>query len=364
MEQLKYYINLGCPPIRTIADGSEPFMRPEVGFNPSWFHHSCNIDFSEKWHTDVATRMDAYLTMQREVKKRFPAYNIGRVDEDRPPDLLTGIYGIGIMDSIFGRPLHYSADKWPVPVGVKMTEQEIHDLKAPDLQLNPFIDDVLRQMKEIHKLTGSVQGYLNWQGNLNTAFRFRGENIFTDLVADQGLATGLLGIISETYIAGVKVVHAEQQLYGVENTFASVANCTINMVGPKVYGETLFGYDRKISEQFSSIGIHNCAWTVTPYIEYYAKIPRVSYIDMGIDSDLGRVRDVFPRARRNCLYKSIDLKNKTHAEIRKDFEYIAENLGPCDVGLPDIEHDVPDEKIMFTIDLCRELSDRYTMSRH
>jgi len=364
MEQLKYYINLGCPPIRTIADGSEPFMRPEVGFNPSWFHRSCDIDFSEKWHTEVTTRMDAYLTMQREVKKRFPGYNIGRVDENGPPDLLTGIYGIGIMDAIFGRPLHYSADKWPVPIGEKITDLEIRDLKVPDLQLNPFMDGVLRQMEEIRELTGSVRGYLNWQGNLNTAFRFRGENIFTDLVTDQGLAIGLLEIINETYIAGVKMIYQEQQRYGVKNTFATVANCTVNMVGPKVYGKTLLDYDINISEHFSSIGIHNCAWTVTPYIEHYARIPRVSYIDMGIESDLARVRDIFPHTRRNCLYKSIDLKNKTRTEIRKDFEFIAGNLAPCDVGMPDIEHDVPDEKIMFAIDLCRELSDRYTMSRH
>ena len=39
-----------------------------------------------------------------------------------------------------------------------------------------------------------------------------------------------------------------------------------------------------------------------------------------------------------------------------DFERIAREFAPCDVGLPDIEADVPDEKIMFAMDLCAELS--------
>ncbi len=356
MDQLKYYINLGCPPIRMPVEGNEPFMRPEVGFNPSWFKRFCDIDFSERWHTDVAFRLESYLTMQREVRRRFPGYDIGHTNADIPPDLITGIYGIGIMDRIFGRPLLYAADRWPVPIGEKMTDFEIKTLKVPDLRNNALMEHLYKQIDTIHELTGSSQGYLNWQGNLNTAFRFRGENIFTDLMSDQGLAKNLLDVIVETYITGVKMVYEKQRQYGTENTFATVANCTVNMVGPKVYGDTLLAYDIRIAEQFTSLGIHNCAWTVTPYIDHYARVPRVSYIDMGIDSDLARVKQVFPQARRNCLYKSVDLKNKSNEEIRRDFEYIAENLAPCDVGLPDIEHDVPDEKIMFAIDLCRELS--------
>ena len=81
---------------------------------------------------------------------------------------------------------------------------------------------------------------------------------------------------------------------------------------------------------------------------------------MGIDSDLKKARETFPYARRNCLYKSIDLKNKSNEEIRNDFVFIAENLAPCDVGMPDIEDDVPDEKIKFAIDLCKEFSDKYS----
>jgi hypothetical protein len=359
MEQLKYYINLGCPPIRTPVEGNELFVRPEVGFNPSWFHACCDANFSEKWHKDVKFRLETYEKMAKEIKKRFPGYNIGRVLDDRPPDLLTGVYGIGIMDSIFRRPLRFFSDKWPVPVGNNMSDEEIKSLKPIDPENNPFLTQICEQMNEIYSLTANLEGYLNWQGNLNTGFRFRGDDIFTDLIINQDLMRHLFEVITETYIKGVKFFYKNQQKYGVDNRFATIANCTVNMVGPELYAGFLLDYDIKISNAFESIGIHNCAWTVTPYIDPYSKVPNVSYIDMGIDSDLAKAKNVFPLARRNCLYTSVDLKNKSEKEIRTDFEFIAQNLAPCDIGMPDIEYDVPDRRIMYAWDLCEELSEKY-----
>ena len=359
IQQLKYYINPGCPPIRTPVEGNEAFMRPEVGFNPSWFYRHCRTDFSEKWHRDVAYRLEQNLNMQQVIKNKFPGYPIGGVLEDKPPDLLTGIYGIGIMDLFFNRPLQFFNDKWPVPVGEVMDDQSLINLKPPDLQNHPFMAHLLDQIDEIQRLTGSARGYLNWQGNLNTAFRFRGESIFTDLMDNPALIRRLLDAIVETYLHGVKMIYQKQEACGIHHSFATVANCTVNMVGPNIYADVLLPYDQQIAGAFTTIGIHNCAWTVTPYLDLYKKVPRVGYIDMGIESDLVRAREIFPQARRNCLYKSVDLKEKSREEIRKDFETIAQNLAPCDVGMPDIEYDVPEDKIMFAMDLCHELSAKF-----
>ncbi len=360
MKQLKYYINLGAPPIRDYVFGSLPFMRPEVGFNPSWFHKFCGIDFSEEWHMEPKYRLESHKKMKAEIKNRFEGCNIGEVLDDKPVDLLTGIFGIGIMDAIFGRQLLYGADRWPIPVGKHLTETEVNDLEIPDLKENEFFQSILNQLDEIYKLSGSARGFLNWQGNLNTAFRFRGEDFMMDLVSNKKLARKLLNDITETYLQGVKLIYEKQRSLGNDYKFATIANCTVNMVGPKIYEEILLEYDKKIAKEFEILGVHNCAWTATPYLELYRQIPNVAYIDMGIETDLKKAKEVFPHARRNCLYKSIDLKNKTNEEIRKDFEFIAENLAPCDVGIPDIEKDVHDEKIIFAIALCEELSNKYS----
>jgi hypothetical protein len=354
--QLKYYIALGAPPTRTPATGNEPFLRPEVGFNPSWFHDFCGIDFGETWHRDPKVRLQGREKMVAEVRRRFPGYNIGQVMESHPPDLLTGTYGIGVVDMIFGRPIKFFPDKWPVPMGQPLTDEQADSLTVPDVENNEFLHQSLTQLDEIVQLTGSARGYLNWQGVLNTAFRLRGQEIFVDMAISPSRAHHIFEVVAETMIRGVKMIYARQREYGIDYQFLSIGNCTVNMAGPKMYERHLLPYDQKIRQEFEDFGIHNCAWTVTPYLDAYASIPRVGYIDMGLDSDLRKARQVFPDARRNLLYTSMDLKNKTDQELMGDLERIAQELAPCDVGFPDIESDVPDERIMRVIDFCSELS--------
>jgi hypothetical protein len=332
-------------------------MRPEVGFNPSWFHNFCGVDFSEEWHRNPRVRLQGHEKMAAEIRQRFPGYNIGQVLDDEPPDLLTGTYGIGVVDMIFGRVLQYFPDRWPVPVGEPLANEQVDSLSVPDIENSESFHQILLQLDEIAELTGSVRGFLNWQGVLNTAFRLRGQEIFVDMAVAPDRAHHIFEIVTETMVRSAKMLHAKQREYGTDYQFLSIGNCTVNMAGPKMYESLLLPYDQKIRQEFRDFGIHNCAWTVTPYLGAYASIPRVGYVDMGLDSDLRMACQKFPHARRNLLYTSMDLSNKTDQELVQDFERIAEELAPCDVGFPDIESDVPDERIMFVMDLCFKLGE-------
>ena len=356
--QLKYYIALAAPPTRTPATGDEPFMRAEAGFNPSWFHKFCGIEFLEQWHQDPEYRLRCHHTMAAEIKRRFPGYNIGGVLDDAPPDLLTGTFGAGIVDMLFGRAMRYFPDKWPVPVGEPLTDEEADSLAVPDLNNSELFQSVLAQLDRIHQLTGAAGGFLNWQGVLNIAFRLRGQEIFIDMLMAKDRAGHIFNVIADTMIQGMKMLHARQREYGVDYHFATISNCTVNMAGPDLYSELLLPCDLKIRQEFRDFAIHNCAWTVTPYLDAYAQVPGLGYLDMGIDSDMQKARRLFPDTRRNLLYTSMDLNNKSEPELRQDFERIAAELGPCDLGLPDIENDVPDDRIMYAMDLCRELSEQ------
>jgi len=354
--QLRYYIALAAPPTRTPATGDEPFMRPEVGFNPSWFHKFCGIEFLEEWHKDPKIRWQGHKIMTAEIRRRFPGYNIGEVLADKPPDLLTGTYGASIVDGIFGRDLVYRPDQWPASIGKTLTDEEADSLSIPDMENNEFFQEVLAQLDEIYQLTGSVRGYLNWQGVLNTAFRIRGQDIFLDMALEPDRASHIFDVVTETIIQSAKMLYAKQREYGVDYEFLSIGNCTVNMAGPEKYEDQLLPFDQKIRTEFKDFGIHNCAWTVTPYLDAYATIPAVGYLDMGLDSDMKKASQLFPQARRNLLYTSWDLKEKSDEQLRNDLTRIAKELGPCDLGLPDIENDVPDDRIMFAMDLCAELS--------
>jgi len=334
-------------------------MRPEAGFNPSWFRKYCGVDFSQRWHSDPDYRLQCHRAMGDEVRRRFPGRDIGGVNDSEPPDLLTGVYGSAVVPAIFGQSIKYFDDKWPAPHGKPLTDTEADSLSPADPENNEFFQGILNQLDRIKQLTGTARGYLNWQGVLNTAFRLRGERIFMDLFDTPERAHHIFECVATTMINGIKKLHQRQRQAGVDDKFATISNCVVNMISSAHYEEHLLPFDLKIRAEFENFGIHNCAWVVDPYMEAYATVSRLGYIDMGITSNLKKAKRLFPDARRNILYTSMDLANKSEGQIRDDFEKIATQLAPCDVGLPDIEVDVSDERIMFAMDLCEEFSSRY-----
>jgi len=156
----------------------------------------------------------------------------------------------------------------------------------------------------------------------------------------------------------IKRLHARQKTTGVEVSFVTVSNCLVNMISPQQYRDFFLPYDIKFAKEFGSIAVHNCAWNADPYIEDYAKIDNLGYVDMGIKSDMSRARDLIPNARRALMYTPMDLANNEWDRIKQDVEKIANEFGPCDLVVADIEADTPDEKIKQLIELCREISNR------
>jgi hypothetical protein len=358
--QLKYYIALGAPPTRTPADGSEAFMRPEVGFNLAWFTSFCEgVDFSQRWHEDPDYRLKCHESMSREIRRRFPGRDIGGVNDDGPPDILTGVHGVAFVVGMFGKKIKYSSDTWPISRDAKITDAEADALEPVDIDNNPFFEQFFRQLDRIEQLTGSIRGYINWQGVLNAAFRLRGEQIFIDLFDCPERAHHIFDCVATTMINGMKKLYERQSKAGFTVEFATISNCVVNMISPAHYIEHIRPFDLKIRSRFKNFGIHNCAWVVDPYMDAYTVVPKLGYIDMGTSSDLARAKKLFPDTRRNVLYSSMDMSGKSPEGIRNDFERIAGEYSPCDVGLLNLGPDVPDEQVIFFMDLCKELSDKY-----
>lgn len=103
IRQLTNYIAPSAPATRRLANGDEPFLRPEIGFTPNWFRSATGIDFGRKWHCEPAYRREMLPLMLSEIKRRFPGTGIGGIDNpDKPPDLLTGTYGCVSVAAIYG----------------------------------------------------------------------------------------------------------------------------------------------------------------------------------------------------------------------------------------------------------------------
>ena len=353
--QLISYIAPGAPATRRLADGTEPFLRPEVGFTPRWYRDRLGIDFGKPWHEDPGYRRESILAMREELRKRFPGSSIGGIDRpDDPLDLLTGLFGANVVSSIYGIPIIYSPDNWPNCEHQYLDPDEIDRLTPPDLDTNPFFQRLLEQVDRIADREGQVTGFINWQGILNNAQRLRGQELFLDMMEFPDRCLHLFDCLCLTMIQATKRLRERQKESGVDYRFFTVSNCLVNMVSPIQYRSLLLPFDIRLSEAFDCIGIHNCAWNANPYLDDYSAVPNVAYIDMGIDSDLERARRLFPDARRALMYTPMDLANKPLEEIQVDFDKIAEEYGPCDIVLADIETDTPDERVLQVLEMCKQ----------
>ncbi len=355
--QLVSYIAPAAPATRRPARGDEASLRLEAGFTPAWYRRHLGIDFGERWHTDVAYRRETVIAMRDELRRRFPGAGIGGSDRpDAPLDLLTGVFGGSPVAAIFGLPVVYAADNWPNVEHSYLSQDDMVALEAPDLDNNLFLNGLLAQVDRIIAVEGRCEGFINWQGVLNTAQRLRGPDIFLDLYEVPEACHRFFGIVTTVMIEATRRLRVRQLASGVDYRFATVSNCSVNMISPAQYAEFLLPCDRRVAEAFEVVGIHNCAWTADPYLEHYASIPNLGYIDMGLDSDLGRARKLMPRARRALMYTPMDLANKSEDRIRADFARIARDYAPCDIVIADIEAGTPDARVRLAFELCAELS--------
>lgn len=355
--QLISYIAPGAPARRRPATGAEPWLRPEIGFTPNWYRAALGIDFGERWHADPHERRESVRAMRAELMRRFPGSAIGAIDRPEPPlDLLTGVYGGSVVAGIYGIPLVYAPDNWPNCEKRYLTDAQADGLEPPDLDRAPLFVDLMRQVDWIAAREGRVEGYVNWQGVLNTAHRLRGEALFTDMLEAPERARRVFACVCATMIAAEQRLHARQRASGVEVGFTTVSNCLVNLVSPRRYAELLLPFDQRIAETFGSIGVHNCAWRVDPYLEHYARIPRVGYIDMGLASNLGRVRERFPSARRAVMITPTEFAEQPLEALQGTLERIGAECGPCDVVVADLEAGTPDEKVRWLLACCAQLS--------
>ncbi len=246
--QLRSYIAPSAPATRTPCDGSESDLRVEYGFTPLWYRENCDVDFSERWHLDPVYRGETLVRMRQELNRRFPALQLGGANPESAPSTLDGVHGALTISRIFGVGAEYYPDNWPAARHEYLMEAQIRTLEVPDLSSNPVFVQIMEQADLIERHFGRIEGYINWQGVLNNAFRIRGDQIFIDLMMDPGLACHLFEVVTQTMISGMKLLYARQRETGVIVRHATVSNCVVNMVSPDQYREFILPYDRMLDE--------------------------------------------------------------------------------------------------------------------
>jgi hypothetical protein len=294
--------------------------------------------------------------MKAELVKTFPTVSYWNLSYEDDLATISGCYGAYLIPQVFGLPLHYGSERWPV-VGPekKLSIEEIEKLQIEKLLQGPFVDELFHQMDIIEKEWGKIHGYLNWQGVLNNAFHLRGQDIFLDIYERPDFVHHFFLLICEVMIRLARRVQERQRKSGFYINQFSVSNCVVNMVSPKTYGEFIFPHDKRIALSFERFGVHTCNWNITPYLEVLKELPNLGYLDMGLMSDLVKMKEMFPETRRAVMYSPVTLQDAPMETIRQDMQKILYELSPCDIVMADIQATTPDQRVRELLEICREL---------
>ena len=351
IKKLRNHVPIGGLSTREPVDGTENPLRVSLGFSPAWYHERCGVSFTEKYSTDPYYRFECLTKMKAELKCAFPS--VPYWDSSNREATLSGVYGLGVVPGAFGMPILYAPDRWPtLDHNRRLSLETIEGLTVAEVLGSPQVDDLFRQMDIIEKEWGMIFGYPNWQGVLNTAFNLRGQEIFTDMYDRPELVHHFLGVIADVMIWLATTVEERQRASGFDIDLLSVSNCVMNMISPDAYKEFVYPHDRRIAESFDRFGVHTCEWDVTPYIEVLSELPKLGYLDMGMMSDMARVRRTFPDTHRVVICSPYILEDSDPKTIEKDMTEIYTKLGPCDVVVDDIHPDVPDERVRDLLEIC------------
>ena len=362
---LRNHIPLSAPATREPVDGTEGYLRVSLGFTPAWYHARVGVDFSERWHTDPVSRAESLLSMKRHLHDCFPSvpYFAPVYDDgvERTTWTVSGVNGILTISRLYGIEPRYVPDGWPdARAGMHIPKEEIPIARPVDLDGHPVLRDLYRQMDVIREKSGPIYGYLNYQGLLNIALKVRGNDIFMDLFDDPEWARGFLAHIASTIRAVSRRVQELQRQSGFPVDLLSMSNCVMNMISPEQYEEYVLPFDRGLSRDYPRFGVHTCNWTIDPYLESLRRIERMGYLDTGIDSDLERMRALFPSTRRAVLYSPVSLEQKSAAELAADFRTVERDCGPCDLVLADVESTTPDSRVREALAISEELDREFS----
>ena len=333
-------------------------MRVSLGFEPAWYHQRCGVDFSKQWHNDPRIRHDALVAMKTELCRAFPTVSYWNLDHRDDLWTLSGAYGAFVIPAVFGCTLRYWNDRWPlIETRPESSLQELAELAPDDLLSGPVVRQIFEQMEIIESEWGRIHGYLNWQGVLNNAFNVYGQAVFEEMMDRPELVHQFFSLITDVMIGLAQRVQKRQRQSDFYHNHLCVSNCVMNMLSPRAYREFLFPYDKRIAESFERFGVHTCNWDVTPYLSELRQLPRVGYLDMGMMSDMRKVREVFPEVRRAVLYSPVKLNDAPLDEIQADLLRIYQELSPCDVVLADIQSCTPDARIHDVLRICHCLEE-------
>jgi hypothetical protein len=326
-------------------------IRCEFIFNPNWWFRNCGISFEAPFYLDRERRIRDDMTMRRALRERFGIGDGGA--EPRPVIGSQFVAGGFVVPALLGVEIRFADNQAPWPVPRELGRDECLALAPPEIETTWPMSRLMADMDALEKEFGYLTGDFDTDGILNTALLLRGQQLFLDMLEDQALAAHLFGVITETqarvaaYLrahTGTSSVSVNRSILGVDPAIHLHSNCSVQMISPALYANTLLPFERRLAEALPPYGIHHCGNNLHLFAKHYAATGAVFY-DVGWGSDVARCSQALLDAFLNLRLSPVRMLQEPAETVRRDTLRLLEaagrsaGVGVCcinmDYGTPD-----------------------------
>lgn len=330
-------------------------IRFGVTFYPDWWYQHYGISFDKRYYFDPETRIEAQMEMAKRLYERFGDLGLGNPKPAPRPSIT---FGMVMLPAIFGCEIVYANDALPWAIPLNLSEDQVRNLKKPDILNSWPMTEMIKQMDYLQEKYGKIVGDINTTGVQNLALKIRGDQLYIDYFENPDLAHHLLRLCTDCIIELFHYVYKRTGTGAMDvtpmadpKTFV-VPNCTIEQISRTTYEEFLLKYDIEISEKCQPFGIHHCG-SVDEILEGYAKIPNLSFLEIGFGSNVKRTREVLgPQVAINARISPVLMKNGTPEEIRQEVIKLIDQGHPLSnfsIDTVGLTYGTPDENVRTAV---------------
>lgn len=343
----------------------------EIVFHPSWWHKHAGISFDESFFYDPERRVRDERLMEQVLYERFGDLGLG---EDHLKDLpqigavhLASGY---LLSEMLGCKIEYFEDSAPQVICAHREDLHIDESEA---FRSPAFRRLVRLIEQLKAKYGYVVGDINWGGVLNLAIDVRGEDIFTDMITRPDEVKAYFRSIANVIdkfvwyvqsLTGSSSISVNRMARLLDRPVAIHSECSHTMISEQDYRDFLLPIDIEWSRRHKPFGIHYCGKDPHRHAKEFAKIERLTFLDLGWGGDVALLRKHLPDTFFNIRLNPVEIEGYTKEEL-KDIIYnkVRDSLvtgNPtelCNVGLCCINMDdtVTDRRIRDIYEIADEV---------
>ncbi len=327
-------------------------------FHPEWWHKNYGLTFEKDFFYNPRLRVEVDFRMRKILYERFGKFGVDKKPTGPCPCIGATYLAAGyIISEIFGCKTRYYEGAAPEVQPQKMSDDEADKIEPGNFSASVAFKQVSTLIDKLKERFGYVTGDINWQGVLNVALDIRGQEIFIDMAEHPQRAKRIFSSITETLIEFVNYIRGETGTSSISVNRAVEyvnpkinlhSNCSVMMVAPETYRNSILEHEIKLSRALQPYGIHHCGNNLHRHADGYARVPDVCFFDVGWGSDIIVCRKNFPEAFLNLRYDPVKMRTATPEEVERDVLRMVKEAGdPKKTGFccVNMGWDVPDRNI-------------------